>query len=121
MKPSDTWLPLSNVTVNLKPSKIYQKILLLVYIFLIAVLFCAHFPYGLDVGLLLFFSVYFFRLFHLRTLDSFETYQIENVKFDFGFALLLIFKNETTTRQLIFQDQVNSEIYRIIRVLAHGK
>ncbi|MDX2346752.1 MAG: hypothetical protein QNK11_07780 [Legionella sp.] len=137
MKPSSTWSPLSNVTVNLKASKDYQKLLMLMYAVVAIALFTSDF-YGLFSFILSFcFSAYFIYLSRLKTPGAFcvrieyiqqqwqiyqtptqfEIYKTARIKFDFGWLIWLVFEGESKLQVLIFRDQISLDAHRALRVL----
>ncbi|MDF1646140.1 MAG: hypothetical protein P1U61_04030 [Legionellaceae bacterium] len=143
MNRSSTWSPLSNVTVNLKSSKDYQKFLVLMYCFLAVALFQSNFYGMVDVVLMLALGVYFVFLGRLKTPGAacvqiqyieqkwqitdtkhqIEIYQTVRVRFDFGWLMWLVFQNIAEQGQhsrkhvLLFQDQITSNERHLLRVL----
>ncbi len=143
MKPSNTWSPLSNVTVNLKPSSDYQKLLIVIYGIALVALWMSNIYWVFNLILILNLSIYCLYLSRQKTPGSscvqiqyiqqqwrvyrssvqFKQYQVVRIKFDFGWLMWLIFENKRETvpvsRQhvLLFYDQTTPDSHRLLRVL----
>ena len=140
----NTWSPLSNVTVRLKPSRDYLRLLVLVHGFSVIALFQSACPTGLIAALTCVLAAHGSYLWRRKTpgarcselnytkerwliLDDttgeLVVYAEARVRFDFGWLIWLVFENkaasEKTRRRdvLLFQDQINSDEHRLLRLV----
>lgn len=141
----NTWSRLSNVTVRLKPSRHYLYLLALVHGFAVMVLFQTACPPGLMVPLIFILAAHGSYLWRQKTpgaccseliyaqerwwvLDDrtgeLVTYTDAQVRFDFGWLMRVVFKDDASLfekkRQqdvFVFHDQVSSDEHRLLRLV----
>ncbi len=138
MKPLNTWSPLSNVTVSLKSSKDYQKLLFLLYGVAVVALLQSNFYVLFSVALIAVLSIYFVFLWRLQTpgapcvrlqyieqkwrvypIDKhFEVCDSVRIRFDFGWLMWLVLQSQAGPKHvLLFRDQLTPDENRLLRVL----
>ncbi|MDF1684362.1 MAG: hypothetical protein P1U36_06855 [Legionellaceae bacterium] len=141
----NTWSPLSNVTVRLKHSRDYLYLLVLVHAFAVIALFQTACPAGLIATLVFVLAAHGSYLWRRKTpavccseltyakerwwvLDDSTgellTYTEAQVRFDFGWLMWVVFKEDAALfekkRQrdvIVFQDQINSDEHRLLRLV----
>lgn len=140
----NTSSPLSSVTVSLKPSRDYLRILILVHGFAVMALLQTACPRGLIATLTCVLAAHGSYLWRRQTpgarcselnyvkacwwvLDDttgeLVVYDEACVRFDFGWLMWLVFKNtaksNTTPRRdiILFQDQITPDEHRLLRLV----
>ncbi|MDF1827458.1 MAG: hypothetical protein P1U39_04185 [Legionellaceae bacterium] len=141
----NTWSPLSNVTVRLKPSRNYVYLLVLVHACAVIALFQTACPPGLIVTLAFALAAHGSYLWRRKTPGSccsqlmyaqerwwvlddstgeLVAYAEAQIYYDFGWLMWIVFKQEaslfTKKRQrdvLVFHDQMNPDEHRLLRLI----
>jgi hypothetical protein len=140
----NTWSPLSNVTVRLKPSRDYLRLLVLVHGFAVIALLQTACPTGLIAALACVLAAHGSYLWRRKTpgarcselnyakeswliledtTGELVVYDEAYVRFDFGWLIWLVFKNasklDKTPRRdvLLFQDQISPDEHRLLRLV----
>lgn len=114
MSHSSTWSPLSDVTVDLNPSKDYQKLLLMLYLMVLYAMFNINCDVGVSCFLIGVMSLYFTYLWGLNECETLHIHEKAKMRYDLGWCFVVQLTGKAP--KLIFQDQLMLKEARLLRL-----